>query len=103
MPIVNEFVKGITQPPYREKFGKTNCLRQDDDFSQILLHFKNNGCQLLVHEQSTCDSVVLEIHQGMDENGHQLEVCRTESYELTPTQRYELAVYLLSTLRVKGE
>lgn len=103
MPIVIEYVKGIKQPPYREKFGNTQSLRQDDDFSQILLHFKNNGCQLLVHEKSSCDSVVLEIHQGMDENGHQLEVCRTECYELTPTQRMELAVYLLSTIRVRGE
>lgn len=100
MPIVTEYVKGIEQPPYREKFGNTQSLRQNDDFSQILLHFKNNGSQMLVHEQGA--DVVIEIHQGMDENGHQLEVCRTECYELTPTQRMELAVYLLSTIRVRG-
>jgi hypothetical protein len=101
MPITTEYVKGIVQPPYREKFGNTQSLRQNDDFSQILLHFQNNGSQMLVHEQGM--GIVIEIHQGMDENGHQLEVCRTECYELTPTQRMELAVYLLSTIRVRGE
>ncbi len=103
MPIVNEYVKDIKQPPYREKFGVAGALRQDDDFSCILLHFKNNGCQLLVHEQSCSGAVVLEVHQGIDKDGQQMETCRTEFYELTPTQRFDLAIYLLSTIRVRGE
>lgn len=103
MPIVNQFVKGLKNRPYRRKFGQAGGTRQDDDFSEILLHFQNNNCDMLVHEKTQHDTVVIEIHQGMDDNHHEMEVCRTESYELTPSQRYELAVYLLSTLSVRGE
>lgn len=101
MPVVNKPVQGLRQRQYRRKFGNAGGLRDNEDFSQVMLHFNTQNIDMLVHEQSMFDHVVIEIHNGMNETHEQeLEVCESLSIGLTPQQRYDLAIYLLATVNV---
>lgn len=99
MPIITKPIVPFIDPPYRGKINKAGGLRDPKDYSQVMLHLENNCKHLFCHQQSSFDEVILEVHNQFNEcNQKELEFCSFESFELTKQQRFDLAVYLLSTV-----
>ncbi|UPT53640.1 hypothetical protein [Vibrio phage F23s2] len=104
MPIVNRPVTPHVNPPYRGKLTQAGGLRCPDDWHRVVIHQQNNGAHLVAHDQHWGGDIVLEIHDSMSDDGtHELEECKMTTYFLTPQQRFDLAVYLLSTIEPRGK
>lgn len=103
MPIVIKSVEPWPNPPYRGKIRYGGGLRQHNWWDDVKIHFRStfNHAHLIAHDSSCGDHVVLEVHDAADHNGDEEEYCRMECFHLNPQQRYDLAVYLLSTVSVR--
>ncbi|QPB12094.1 hypothetical protein PQD09_gp73 [Providencia phage PSTCR4] len=77
--------------------------RRDKDFQCIEKCYHNNGSYLFVHKQSMFDEVVLEIHKETDSNSNVLPKPISITTALTPSERYDLAIYFLGTINVMGK
>lgn len=82
--------------------SKAGGVREPDDWSKVVLHFDNDAHgHLVVHEHTLDNEVIVEVHDGVSLDGsHELTECRMEEFSLTKTQCMELAVYLLSVVKV---
>lgn len=78
-------------------------LRKPGDYREVELCLSENGKRVFCHRQSLFDEVILEIHEENDSNGNRLERPTCHFFELCPSQRMELAIYLLSTVEVRGK
>lgn len=78
-------------------------LRRPGDYSQVDLALSENGRRMFCHTQSSFDEVILEIHEENDNDGNRLDKPTCHFFELDPTARWELAMYLLSTVKVIGK
>ncbi len=104
MPIINKPVTPFEQPPYRGKITQGGGLRLADDWHRVIIHQQSDSKHLIAHDQSCFDEVVIEIHDSISKCGETEEIeCRMESFALSPSQRMELAVYLLSTIEPWGK
>lgn len=84
---------------YKANYG----LRRDGDFHAIDKMFYENGNMLIAHRESSFDEVILEVYREHDLNDlSRLKAPVGECIALSPTARWELAMYLLSTVRVIG-
>lgn len=103
MPIVNVPVEPFVQPPYRAKVVDAAGMRMPLDFSNVVVHERDDyGARLIVHDRSQSDEVFLEVHNAYNKEGtEELENSRMEAFALNNRQRYELAIYLLSTVTYK--
>lgn len=100
MLILTKPVEPFDQPPYRGKIVKGGGVRRHDDWSRVILNeTDSNGCRLVVHDNALCGSTVFEIHNALSDNSEELENCTMESFHLNSKQRFNLAVYLLSTVQ----
>lgn len=75
-------------------------LRIPGDYSHVNLCLSENGRRVLCHQQSLFDEVILEIHEESDNDGNRLDKPACHFFELNPRARWQLAMYLLSTLEV---
>lgn len=78
-------------------------LRRPGDYSQVDLCLSENGRRMFCHTQSSFDEVIMEIHEESDSNGDRLDKPTCHFFELDPSARWELAMYLLSTVTVIGK
>lgn len=78
-------------------------LRTKGDFSAVQLAMSNNSCRLFCHSLSLFDEVIIEIHRERNSDDELLLSPATESFALTPGDRFDLAMYLLSTITVAGD
>ena len=78
-------------------------LRRPGDYSQVELALSENCRRMFCHQQSLFDEVILEIHEENDSDGNRLEKPTCHYFELKPSARWELAMYLLSTVEVRGK
>lgn len=78
-------------------------LRRPGDYEQVELCLSENGRRVMCHRQSLFDEVILEIHEENDCNGNRLDKPTCHYFELKPDARWELALYLLSTVEVRGK
>lgn len=103
MPIITKPVEPWVNPPYRGKIVEASGLRNFNNWSDVKIHFRStyNHAHLVVHAGSSHDHIILEVHDAGDENGDEEEFCRMEAFHLNPQQRYDLAIYLLSTVNVR--
>ena len=97
--IVNTPVRPYINPPYRGKLVESGGLREPEDWSYVMEHYRNEGKHLVVHDLDLSDNVILEVHNEYSKNGEEeIENCTCEYFPLDRDQRHQLAIYLLSTI-----
>jgi len=104
MPIVNVRVHPWVQPPHRGKLVEAGGLRRPEDWGDVMIHMRNSGKHLIVHQLDSFGGVIMEVHNMFSKCGEEeLENCTMEYMELDADQRYDLAIYLLSTITPRGK
>lgn len=79
-------------------------LRREGEYSQIDKMIYDSGKLLIAHRQSCFDEVILEVYREHNlENLSKLEKPIGECIALNPQTRFELALYLLSTIQPIGK
>lgn len=78
-------------------------LRAAGDFKSIEQMVYNGGKLLIAHRSSCFDEVILEVYREHNLNDlSKLDKPVGECIALSPTERWQLAIYLLSTVQVIG-